>query len=305
MRRNLPTYLMLLMLGIGPVAWGQEEESAEISLEAYSDTFQEKFFEALKEKGIENFDRASALLLECKQMQPDNPVVDHELAKTIAATGDLAAAEAYARTAVEADPTEYWYLSTLMDILKAQYREVAQAAPNLPFQMPQFRVNLARWYLDQSEAGKALAQLENLTATPEVERLRNRAERLADSARGAPEAVKLPLVTDQPEEGSAPYYMQMLETHLSGRRWEEAREMASEAIELYPLQPFFYFAKGQALLASGKASEAVLTFEMGEALLLEEDALAQRFYRALAEAHSALGNEEKAQSYRNKLKTGS
>ena len=82
MQRNLPIYLMLLMLGIGPVVWAQEEESAEISLEAYTDTFQEKFFEALKEKGIENFDRASALLQECKQMQPDNPVVDHELAKT-------------------------------------------------------------------------------------------------------------------------------------------------------------------------------------------------------------------------------
>jgi predicted Zn-dependent protease len=296
---------MLLMLGIGPVVWGQEEESAEISLEAYTDTFQEKFFEALKEKGIENFDRASALLQECKQMQPDNPVVDHELAKTLAAAGDLQAAETYARTAVEAEPTEYWYLNTLMNILKAQYRDVAQAAPNLPFQMPRFRINLARWYLDQSEAAKALAQLESLSASPEVEQLRNRAERLADSARGPSESMKLPLVADQPEEGSAPYYMQMLETHLSGKRWEEAREMASEAIETYPLQPFFYFAKGQALLASGKPSEAVLTLEMGEALLLEEDGLAQRFYRALADAHGALGNEEKAQSYRNRLKTGS
>ena len=305
MQRNLPTYLILLMLGIGPVVWGQEEESAEISLEAYTDTFQEKFFEALKEKGIENFDRASALLQECKQMQPDNPVVDHELAKTLAASGDLEAAETYARAAVEAEPTEYWYLNTLMNILKDQYRDVAQAAPNLPFQMPRFRINLARWYLDQSEAGKALAQLENLTSSPEVERLRNHAERLEDSARGPSESVKLPPVADQPEEGSALYYMQMLETHLTGKRWEEAREMASEAIETYPLQPFFYFAKGQALLASGKASEAVLTLEMGEALLLEEDALAQRFYRALAEAHSALGNEEKAQSYRNRLKTGS
>ena len=81
--------------------------------------------------------------------------------------------------------------------------------------------------------------------------------------------------------------------------------MASEAIESYPLQPFFYYAKGQALLGAGKPSEALTTLEMGEALLLEENALAQRFYRALAEAHTALGNEEKAQSYKNRLKTGS
>ena len=297
--------MILLMLGMGPVAQGQEEESAEISLEAYSDTFQEKFFEALKEKGIENFDRAAALLLECKQMQPENPVVDHELAKTLAASGQREAAETYALAAVEAEPTEYWYLNTLMGILKAQYRDVEAAAPNLPFQMPRFRINLARWYLDQSEAEKARVQLEQLTATPEVERLRNRAEHLTDSTKRASTAGKIPAVTEHPEEGSPEYFMQMLETHLSGRRWEEAREMASEAIEYYPLQPFFYYAKGQALLASGKASDAVSVLEMGETLLLEENTLAQRFYRALAEAHSALGNEEKARAYRNRLKTGS
>lgn len=39
-------------------ACAQEEESAEISLELYSDEFQEYFFEALKQKGIENYDKA-------------------------------------------------------------------------------------------------------------------------------------------------------------------------------------------------------------------------------------------------------
>lgn len=305
MRWNLPTYLILLMLGAGPAVQGQEEESAEISLEAYSDTFQEKFFEALKEKGIENYDRAAALLLECKEMQPDNRVVDHELAKTLAASGEREASLTYAVAAVEAEPAEYWYLNTLMTILKAQYREVEDAAPNLPFQMPRFRLNLARWYLDQSDADRARVQLKGLAATPEADRLRYLAERLADSTRNIPETGRVPRASDLPEEGTPEYFMQLLETHLSGGRWDEAREMASEAIESYPLQPFFYYAKGQALLASGNAAEAVSVLEMGEVLLLEEDALSQRFYKALAEAHGNLGNEEKAQSYKNRLKTGS
>ena len=38
------------------------EDSSEVFLEEYSDTFQENFFEALKQKGIENYDKAINLL---------------------------------------------------------------------------------------------------------------------------------------------------------------------------------------------------------------------------------------------------
>lgn len=305
MRRNLPTYLILWMLGAGPVLLSQEPPSAELFLEPYSDTFQEKFFEALKEKGIENYDRAAALFMECKQIQPENPVIDHELAKTLSAYGELDAAEAYALNAVEAEPTEFWYLNTLMNILAAQYKSLQAAAPGLPYNLPAFRLNLARWYLDQSDSEKALSQLENLPETPEVAQLRNRAMRLADAAEGAGH-VGLPAVQPAgPEEGSTAHYMQLLESHLAAGRWEQAKEVGSEAIELYPVQPFFYYAKGQALLSSGEPSEAVAVLEMGESMLLEEDALAQRIYKALAEAYSLLGNEEKARSYQTRLKTGS
>ena len=41
----------------------REEGSADVFLEEYTDEFQEKFFEALKQKGIENYDRAGQGLL--------------------------------------------------------------------------------------------------------------------------------------------------------------------------------------------------------------------------------------------------
>ena len=305
MRRYLPTYLLLLMLGTGPVLWGQEPASAELFLDAYSDTFQEKFFEALKEKGIEKYDRATALLLECKQMQPDNPVIDHELAKTLSASGEQAAAEAYALTAVLAEPTEFWYLNTLMNILKAGYRGIENVEPDLPVNQPAFRVNLARWYLEQADAEKALDQLESLPETPEVAQLRNRASHLADTTASKTQADKKVQQPAAAEQGSVVYYMQLLEGQLTAGLWGDAKDMASEAIESYPVQPFFYYAKGQALLALGQATEAVGVLEMGETMLLEEGALAQRIYRALAEAHGTLGNEEKARSYKSRIKTGS
>jgi hypothetical protein len=40
-----------------------------------TDAFQDSFYEALKQKGIENYDRAVEALEKCQTMQPNNPVV--------------------------------------------------------------------------------------------------------------------------------------------------------------------------------------------------------------------------------------
>jgi len=79
-----PFYLLLGILFLGLVfvptsCYAQEkpseiniEDSAEVFLEEYSDDFEEAFFEALKQKGIENYDRAINLFLECKRLDAKN-----------------------------------------------------------------------------------------------------------------------------------------------------------------------------------------------------------------------------------------
>lgn len=46
-----------------------------------TDEFQEQFFEALKQKGIENYEKAILALEECQRLEPDNPVVYFEMAR--------------------------------------------------------------------------------------------------------------------------------------------------------------------------------------------------------------------------------
>lgn len=300
-----------------PVCWcllagAQEEGSADVFLESYSDAFQETFFQALREKGIENYDRAEALLLECKELDPSNPVLDHELAKVLIRQGQYPAAEQYALTAVRAEPAEYWYLHTLMEALGQQYKQPGDLGGSLPLEMPEFRVNLARWYLAQQDREKVLEQLRGLEDTDEVLALRQQARQLepesAESPEETPPAATPPAAeaeTEAPaEEGSVPYYMKQLEALLVSESWGEAGELGSEAIETYPLQPFFYFAKGRGLLGLGRPAEAVAVLESGEEFLLESGELARRIYSALADAHTALGNMEKAAEYRAKSKNG-
>ncbi len=305
-----------------PVCWcllagAQEEGSADVFLESYSDAFQETFFRALREKGIENYDRAEALLLECKQLDPLTPVLDHELAKVLIRQEQYPAAEQYALTAVRAEPAEYWYLHTLMEALGPQYKQPAELRDFLPMDMPEFRINLARWYLEQQDGEQVLEQLRGLEDTDEVLALRQQARQLEPESAQTPDAAtpgadsesETQAADSQPdppaEEGSVPLYMKQLEALLVSESWGEAEELGSEAIETYPLQPFFYFAKGRGLLGLGRPAEAVSVLESGEEFLLESGELARRIYTALADAHTALGNMEKAGEYRAKSKNGS
>ena len=80
------------------------EESAEVFLEEYSDEFQENFFEGLKQKGIQNYDKAITYFENCKRLEPGNKVIAFELAKSYLLEKELQVAQEYAMEAVNGDP---------------------------------------------------------------------------------------------------------------------------------------------------------------------------------------------------------
>ncbi|MDG1571439.1 hypothetical protein OZ410_03870 [Robiginitalea sp. M366] len=294
--------MLLACMLAGRVSHAQDIPSAELFLEAYTDAFQEAFFEALREKGIENYDRARDLLYECQKMEPDNPVVDHELARVLAAAQQWDAAREHALAAVKARPEEYWYLHTLMRVLQARH-QTEKEIQGVPLEQPAVRENLARWYVEQEKGKEAQAYLEGLPETGSIQALRQRAAQLAT----VPE-----LAADTPAqqviEKTAPsedeQWVLELTTLEQEQAWPALLARATEAVERYPLQPQFYFFRGLALLELDRASEALVELETGESLLLEPGAWGIRMYQALEKAHRLLGHPEKAKWYADKIKTG-
>ena len=305
MKKRLVIYALgLWMVGVSS-GRAQEEKSAEVFLEAYSDKFQDLFFEALRQKGIENYDRAEALLLECKQIEPLKPVLDHELAKVLMQRKQFASAEAYAIAAVRATPAEYWYMPTLMDILSAQYKDEASLSGILPLDMPEIRRNLAKWYLGKGSGDKALEYLKGSGEDMEARALREKARNLVGGGEKPSETVIDSSPAEEVEEdtpGELTSYRNELERLLESQSWEEARTLGREAVESYPLQPEFYLGIGKALIGLGEYQQALETLEEAEFLILEPGPVALRLFEAIAEAYTALGNPEKAQEYLNKAK---
>jgi predicted Zn-dependent protease len=305
MRSTLRKYWFVFLL-LGPVmASGQESGSAELFTESYTDRFQEVFFEALKQKGIENYDRAAALLLEAKELDPLNPVLDHELARVLYLEKEYGEAEQYALQALKAEPADYWVLETLMQILKQQSKSPDTYRDVLPVEMPEFRLNLAQWYLregDWDQAREQLSALPESAKTKQLSSLLERKKAMESEERSRVAEVKTAQVD---EEGSVGYYESTVREYLEKGQWSELERVSAEALERYPLQPYFYYANGVSWLKQEQAEKAVQVLEAGEAMLLEDSEVSQLIFSALAEAHNALGDTEKAKKYLNKLKSGS
>lgn len=280
-----------------------ETESSEVFLEEYTDEFQEKFFAALQQKSIGNYDRAINLFLECKQLDPENPVLDHELARSYLASKQFVMAQQYGIAAVVAKPQDYWVLNTLVEIMQGQGALVEGVKARIPFDDRVLKENLSLIYYRQQNYEEALKILNGMQRSEFARELSMKInDSLQPSKSVEPEMdnVAPAAVEDNPMD----QYITIISTLLAKEDFKRAAAVSAEALESFPLQPYFYYSSGLVLSREKKYSEAIRILESGLDFLLEDVDLANKIYKELADANRALGNSSKANMYLSKIKSG-
>tara|TARA_R110002033_G_scaffold69520_1_gene120872 strand:+ start:210 stop:1142 length:933 start_codon:yes stop_codon:yes gene_type:complete len=282
----------------------KEEESAEVFLEEYTDEFQEKFFEALKQKGIENYDRAVNLLLECKRLDPNNSVLDHELAKAYFASKQVVLAQQYGISALNASPDNFWVLNTIADIMQHQGLGLDVVKDKIPYNNVQLQENLALIYFKQENYENALKILNGMKNTVFSKELTSKIYNSIKSRENS-ENQKDTVIVKVEKENPTDNYLSIISGYLAKSDFKSAASVSKEAIENFPAQPYFYYAYGLSLNKIKKHKEAIAILESGLDYLLDDIDLANKMYKELVDANNALGNSSKANMYLSKLKSGS
>nr|WP_321415278.1 hypothetical protein [uncultured Allomuricauda sp.] len=280
----------------------EEQESADVYLEEYTDEFQENFFEALKQKGIQNYDRAVDLFLKCKQLNPDNSVVDYELAKAYMRDKKYVQAQDYAIAALLSEPTDYWYLDNLLTILDKQGSPVESVKQRIPYENKKLQQNMAVSLFKMKkygEASKVLDDLENSQVKSELSR------KISDSLQSdtPPEAAPVVENKENLDDPLAQLKAQM-EQLITAADYKSLLDESQEALDTYPLQPYFYYAYGTALNNTGNPNKGIEVLESGLDYLLDDDNLKNKIYKQLYEGYSKMGNTQKANEYLNKINSG-
>jgi len=279
------------------------EDSAEVFLEEYSDAFQENFFEALKQKGIENYDKAINLLLECKLIDSTSHVVDHELAKVYFLEEQYIAAQEYAIAALLSEPTNLWYLNTLVTTIQMQGSSLDQTNLNIPFENNKLKENLALIYFKQKNFQKALNVLADIKKSAFTKDLLTKINDSINNRELKKDKEEVPVHNEIKANPIEELKAQMTEL-LVQNKISELVKQSEEAMENYPSQPYFYYLNGYALNKSAKHKKAVEILEAALDYMLDDVPLLNKIYQELVDAHTALNNSSEANMYLRMIKPG-
>ena len=144
-----------------------QETPIEDDLGNVSDNFQETYYEALKQKGIENYDKAIELLVECSSMEPNNASVYFELGKNYFETDRYNLAEKALETANGLKPNNQWILEEQYFLFRAQGKndKIQKTLEDLVRHHPKYNNFLIKHYIKTKQFNKAIETLDELDKT--------------------------------------------------------------------------------------------------------------------------------------------
>lgn len=163
-KRTLHTLIFLGILFQTITAFSQVEPE-DIALE--TDEFQIAFYESLREKGIENYDKAVTALQKCLALEPNNPVVHFELGKNYLFQKDYKNAYDSFEKATQLDSKNRWYWVGLYDVSHAtrDYTNAIVIMKKLIEFKKEYKEDLVSLYMFTQQHDEALKLIDELTET--------------------------------------------------------------------------------------------------------------------------------------------
>ena len=163
------TQILLLIIGIllipiASVAQVDFNKTPDDDLGNVEDKFQETFYEALKQKGIENYDRSIKALLKCIELDNSKAVIYYELGKNYVKLKNFGAAEDALKKAISKEPSNEWYLDELYGVYYEldDYDKALKTVKQLVKFHPDYKEDLAALYLRNKKFKAALKILDEL-----------------------------------------------------------------------------------------------------------------------------------------------
>ena len=224
-RRHI-TLFVFLLLGLGSYSYAQQNPE-DIALE--ENKTEDYFFEALTQRGIENYDKAIIALQKALEKEPKNAAFLFELGKNQLDAKNYIAAEMAFKSAIEIDAKQRWYWNGLYDIYyqtKAFDKAIGVVLKLVEFD-PNMREDLVSLYMTTDQKEKALALLKEMEAsahlTKTMEFYKLKLERSTEFAAPKKETLELGIKEHPKYEQN---YIDLINLYLSFNQEDKAFEVA-------------------------------------------------------------------------------
>lgn len=263
-------YILLFTLAIGILPQGNYAQidynkTPNDDLGEVEDLQQEYFFEALKQKGIENYDRAVIALLKCIDIDDSQSVYFYELGKNYNKLKNFGAAEDALKEAVKIEPDNEWYLDELYDIYAQQndYDKAIKTVKQLVKYHPDYKEDLATLYVRTKNYNDALKILDEMDTELGISITRDIIRNQIYAATGKKKEQIENLedrVEDNPDEESN--YLALIFRYSESNDKEKAFETAKKLLEIKPNSQLVHLALYKFYLEEDNAEDAIKSMKI-------------------------------------------
>ena len=157
-------FIVFLLFSFGNQLFAQQNPEDIALVENKTEDY---FFEALAQRGIENYDKAIVAIQKCLEKEPKNAAFLYELGKNQLDAKDYVAAEITFKSAVEIDNKQRWYWNGLYDVYyqtKNFDKAIGVVQKLIEFD-PNMREDLVSLYMNTDQKEKALHLLKEMEAS--------------------------------------------------------------------------------------------------------------------------------------------
>ncbi|MFD1062524.1 tetratricopeptide repeat protein [Winogradskyella litorisediminis] len=255
------------MLCVPQIIYAQDNtnDEPEDDLGNVTDAYQESFFEALKQKAIENYERAIDALQKCKEIDSQKPVIYFELGKNYNALKKFDAAEENLKIAIKMQPDNEWFLDELYDVYYRQddIDNAIKTVKQLVKYHPDYKQDLATLYIKKEKFTEAISLLDELDrelGTDEVRtEMRNNIYSLSGNADVEIENLKNRISANPNNENN---YLQLIYRYGQTGQAKEAYDTAKQLLSVKPDSKFVHLALYKFYLEEGKVDDAVASMKL-------------------------------------------
>jgi len=230
-----------------------------------SDAFQEHFFEALKQKAIENYEKAIIELKACEKLQPNNAVVFFELGKNYKFLKNFELAISNLQKANRLQPNKEWVLVALMEAyyIKGDTEQAILTAQDLiPFNSKYYE-NLANLYFKSQQFDKLLALLDDLDSKMGInefrQSLRLQVYATTKNTSAQIETLKEAISVDPDIETN---YLSLILVYSEEGMEKEAFEISEQMRQAFPTSKVVHLALYKFYLDANNTAEAIKSMKI-------------------------------------------
>lgn len=196
-----------------------------------SDEFENYYYESLKQKGIENYDKAIEALEKCKNIQPENPIVFFELGKNYLSQKKYKDAYDNFEKVTKIDPKNRWAWVGMYDVCydTRDYNQAIIIVQKLVEFKLDYREDLVSLYMKTQQFDKALDLINELNETVGKSEKRElyKADILRDAKYQGPEKANLiDKIKKNPKDEAN--YIALIYMYSQSNQEEKALEIAKQ-----------------------------------------------------------------------------